>query len=146
MSRAVIYKDEIIKVFSDLDNCFIYFISFTGKVRVVNFDSNFYSAQSDYDTYCGLLNDMVADNDISEQDYSKYEKRFSKWLKRQVKGTSDEDSIDFDKPQYEKRINDKELLNDLLERLTLDYNGDVAFSQHEEDRLIIRHIIDGGLI
>ena len=141
-----IYKDEIINVLSDLDNCLLYFISFTGKVRVVNFDSNFYTAQDDYDTYCGLLNDMVADNDISEQDYSKYEKRFSKWLKRQVKGTSDADIVEFNAPQYVKRVSVKDLLNDLLGRLTINYNDNVEFKQHEEDRLIIRDILDRGLI
>lgn len=35
-----------------------------------------------------------------------------------------------------------ELLVDLYNRLVLDYSGDQKFEQHEEDRLIIRNIID----
>lgn len=37
---------------------------------------------------------------------------------------------------------DLDLLEDLLYRLTLDYNCDEEFSQHEEDRLVVRHIVD----
>ena len=47
---------------------------------------------------------------------------------------------------YDRHINqlskDKELLNDLHHRLTLDYSGDRRFEQHEEDRLIVGHILD----
>ena len=39
-------------------------------------------------------------------------------------------------------LKDKDYFIDLLNRLTLDYNGDKAFEQHEEDRLIVGHIVD----
>ena len=39
-------------------------------------------------------------------------------------------------------LKDKDLFEDLLQRLTLDYNGDATFEQHEEDRLIVRHVVD----
>lgn len=39
-------------------------------------------------------------------------------------------------------LEDYDLLCDLLYRLTLDYNGDEDFSQQEEDRLVIGHIVD----
>lgn len=39
-------------------------------------------------------------------------------------------------------LKDYDLLCDLLYRLTLDYNGDKDFSQQEEDRLVLGHIVD----
>lgn len=103
MRLEKIYENEIINLVCDLDNCLLYFITFTGKVKVINFDNNFYTAQDDYDTYCAILGDMVDDNDISEKDYSDFVNDFSKWLKEQVKGTSDEDSIKFNKTRYTKK-------------------------------------------
>ena len=39
-------------------------------------------------------------------------------------------------------LKDLDLLEDLLYRLTLDYNCDEDFSQHEEDRRVVGHIVD----
>lgn len=42
----------------------------------------------------------------------------------------------------ENTITDRELLNDLLQRLTDDYNCNKPFEQTEEDRLVVRHILE----
>lgn len=39
-------------------------------------------------------------------------------------------------------MNDKELLQDLYNRLVDDYNENKAFKQREEDRLVVRHLLD----
>lgn len=39
-------------------------------------------------------------------------------------------------------MNDRILLNDLLNRLIDDYNNGITFKQHEEDRLVLRRLAD----
>ena len=76
-------KNNIITIAHDKENCLLFFLGFNGKTKTICYDDNFYTPIEDYYAFCDLLGDMVARNDIDEEDYEKCEKHFVKWLKKE---------------------------------------------------------------
>ena len=156
MRLKAIYRNDIISVYNDSDNCLLHFITFSGKHKVLCYDDNMYYPSDDYYTYCDLLNDMVACNDIGEEDYSKYEKRFANWLKRELMQSDmfeSKEELEAEIKEWREHyaewhakphVTAYDLLSDLYQRLVDDYNGNKKFEQHEEDRNTLRWLLDRG--
>ena len=144
-------RHNIITIMVDYENCLLFFLGGNGKSQAISFDDNMYYPRDDYYAVCDLLDEMVANNDIDEEDYIEIENKFVKYLKKELK--DDEYITDDDIEEWRKEYNEwrkgthktaKEQLADLYHRLVADYNGDVKFEQHEEDRNIVQWYLCRG--
>lgn len=151
---ATIFKDKsnIIRVVNDQENCLLFFLGFNGKSKSLCYDDNMYYPRDDYYTLCDMLDQMVARNDICEEDYNNVEEQFVKWLKKELKDDEyiDDNEIEEWRKDYEQERkgthkNAKDELQDLYHRLVDDYNGNKKFEQHEEDRLVVKWYLSRGV-
>ena len=148
-----IFKDKsnIIRVLNDQENCLLFFLGANGKSKSLCYDDNMYYPRDDYYTFCDMLDQMVARNDICEEDYNNIEQQFVKWLKNELKDDEyiDDNEIEEWRKDYEQERksthkNARDELQDLYRRLVDDYNGDKEFEQHEEDRLVVNWYLTRG--
>lgn len=150
---TTIFKDKsnIIRVVNDWDNCLLFFLGFNGKSKSICYDDNMYYPRDDYYAVCDMLDEMVARNDISEEDYNKVEEQFVKWLRKELK--EDEYITYEDIEEWRKEYREwhkgaqssaREQLEDLYQRLVDDYNDHDTkpFEQLEEDRNVVRWYLD----
>lgn len=147
-------KNNIIRVINDLDNCLLFFLGCNGKSKSLCYDDNMYYPRDDYYAVCDMLDNMVANEDITQEDYDKVEKQFVKWLKKELKDDeyiNDEEIEGWRKEYADNRKgahwNAKEQLQDLYRRLVDDYNDHDTkpFDQHEEDRLVVHWYLTMGV-
>lgn len=150
---TTIFKDKhnIIRVVNDWDNCLLFFLGFNGKSKSLCYDDNMYYPRDDYYTLCDMLDEMVANNDINEEDYNNVEEQFVKWLKKELKDDDyiDEKEIEEWRKEYDvwrkgTHKSAKEELQGLYHRLVDDYNGNKKFEQREEDRLVVNWYLTRG--